>query len=491
MNNNKFLTLSHIEPLCILRMLLRNWLLIIMAGCIGFFTASAITTGDVSRSYTSSATFVVTPQGGSYASGLSVAASSAETYAELLGSDLMYRMVTSSLNGECDGTISASQIGSTNLISVTVSSDTPADALLMMQALTEEYDALSGYVSASATLSVLNTPSLSTLVQSTLNSHTFARSAALLCAAAMAAILVAIVMYTGTVQNEQAAKDLLEGKFLGSIPHEKGLSAWLRGPHRSKNTLNVTSPNVSFDFAESIHRVAEVFERERARGKSVFLLTSVLETEGKSTVALNLALSLAMKKNHVLFLDLDLRRPVQARNLGVSVPEEWELGTLLQDGADPEKILSRAMAYQDTNMYALLSRRSYPNAAELISSRALSDLLTYARKHFDYILIDLPPAGYFSEGEVLLDQADAAILVARQDVVPAPVINDCIDSLRGGRAEFLGYVLNDVNTFSSTKSAYAYKKYGYEKYGYGRRGFSWPNQPDGTVSPAGDTTDSE
>ena len=69
----------------------------------------------------------------------------------------------------------------------------------------------------------------------------------------------------------------------------------------------------------------------------------------------------------------------------------------------------------------------------------------------------------------MLDQADAVTLVVRQDVVPAAVVNDCIDALRGGRAEFLGYILNDVNTLSTAKSTYGYNKYGYYNgYSYGK-----------------------
>ena len=488
MRNKKILTPSQLEPLCILRMLLRNFWLIVLAACIGYFSASAILTGDISRSYSSNATFVVTPQGGSYSSGISVAATSAESYAELLGSDLMHRVVTASLNGKCDGTISANQIGDTNLIAVTVVSDTPADALLMMQALTEEYDALSTYISSSANLSVLNTPSLSTLVESAFNSRALTRNAALGCAVLMAVILIAIVLFTGTVQNTQAAKDLLDGNLLGTVPHEKGLSMWLKGPSRSNHRLNVTSATVSFDFAESIHRIAETFEQERAAGKTVFLLTSVSETEGKSTVALNVALSLAMKKTRVLFMDLDLRRPVQARNLGIKVPAEQELGAMLSHNATPAEILGNSIVYKDTTMHTLLSQKNYPNAAELIASRSLADLLLRAREYFDYIIIDLPPMGYFSEGEVMLDQADAAVLVVRQDVVPAAVINDCIDALQSGRAEFLGHILNDVNTLASASPTYGYGKYGHGSYRYGKYGYSAPQQNPG-AQPQSDNTD--
>ena len=491
MRNKKILTLSQLEPLCIGRMLLRNLWLIILAACIGFFIASTILVSDISRSYSSSATFVVTPQGGSYSSGIGASVDSAKTYAKLLGSDLMHRVVTASLDGKCNGTISSHQIGHTNLISVTVVSSTPADALLMMKALTEEYDALSTYVSSSVTLSVLNTPSLSTLVQSTFNDRALTRTAALLCGALMTAILITVILYTGTVQNAQAAKDLLDGKLLGTIPHEKGLGIWIRGPHRSKKTLNVTSANVSFDFAESVHRIAETFERERAAGKTVFLFTSVSETEGKSTVALNIALSLAMKKTRVLFLDLDLRRPVQARNLGITVPANQELGALLNSNASHIKILNSATVYRSTTLYTLLSQKSYPNAAELIASKTLSDVLVAARERFDYVIIDLPPIGYFSEGEVMLDQADAATLIVRQDVVPAAVINDCIDSLQGCRAEFLGHILNDVNTLRSSTHTYGYGKYGYGNSKYGNYGFGSQDQDNSEQDQDSSSTDSQ
>jgi Mrp family chromosome partitioning ATPase len=127
-----------------------------------------------------------------------------------------------------------------------------------------------------------------------------------------------------------------------------------------------------------------------------------------------------------------------------------------------------------------LSQKSYPNAAELIASKTLSDVLVAAREHFDYVIIDLPPMAYFSEGEVMLDQADAAVLVVRQDVVPAAVINDCIDSLQGGRAEFLGHSLNDVNTLMAANPTYGYRKYGYGNYKYGNYGFSSQKQDNGT-----------
>lgn len=472
MEKSSILRPSELEPLCIIRLLLRNLWLIIMAGLIGFFCSSAFLTADASRDYRSSATFVVTPNSGSYYSTLYTSVTAAKTYAPLLQSNIMYQLISASSEEPLHGTISASALGSTNLISVSVTADTPKDSLLMMQAIADNYGMLSQYVSASASLAMLDTPSLSTQITNTFTSRALVPYATVGCAVLMMAVLVIMSMFIGTVQTQEGARNRLDAKILGTIPHEKQLSRWLVGPRRGKMNLNVSSPNVSFTFAESIHRIASRFENEKAKGKSVFLLTSVSESEGKSTVAANVALSLAAKKYSVLFLDLDLRRPVQARHLRIKVPEELELGTMLVGGTEPQEILARVQTEPQTNLKALLSNKSYDNASELIASGALAQVIHMARTQYDYVIIDLPPIGYFPESEVMLDVADASVLVVRQDVIPATVINDNIDALREGKATFLGCILNDMNTLHPGGSTYGYS-YRYSKYGYGRYGYDY------------------
>ena len=91
----------------------------------------------------------------------------------------------------------------------------------------------------------------------------------------------------------------------------------------------------------------------------------------------------------------------------------------------------------------------------------------------------------------MLDQADAATLIVRQDVVPAAVINDCIDSLQGCRAEFLGHILNDVNTLRSSTPTYGYGKYGYGNSKYGNYGFGSQDQDNGAQDQDSSSTDSQ
>ena len=104
-------------------------------------------------------------------------------------------------------------------------------------------------------------------------------------------------------------------------------------------------------------------------------------------------------------------------------------------------------------------------------------MVALAREQYDYVIIDSPPLGFFSDSELLSDLSDASVLVVRQDTVPAPEINDAIDALRAGKAEFLGCILNDMShlTAYSAGYGYGYGYYGYgyckkyDKYGYGHR----------------------
>lgn len=96
------------------------------------------------------------------------------------------------------------------------------------------------------------------------------------------------------------------------------------------------------------------------------------------------------------------------------------------------------------------------------------------RESYSYILIDTPPFSFFADAEVLADAADAAILVVRQDLVPAAVVNDTIDDLNAAHAALLGCVLNNYQSFhfGSRLGGYGYG-YGYGSYGgkYGYYGY--------------------
>lgn len=474
--NNQGLQWSHIEPLCILRALARQLWMLLLAALTCAMAAWIVLTCFVTQQYTSSTTFSVTTRTSNlYYTNITAAADVAASYSQLLQSRVLRQTMEQNLGMPLNGTVSAQQLGETNLIRVTVTADTPRQALVLLQAVSDNYGSLSAHVSSSAVLTQLNAPSLSV---SAARSYNVPRT----CLITAAAAVVWAAVFSGTVQTLEGARSGLDARIISSVPHEgrrtRKLLGWFddrrrerrarRGGKRLRRNLNISSPAISFAFTESIHRIAEKFQHEHAKGRRVFLFSSVSAAEGKSTLAANTAISLASRGVSVLFIDLDLRRPVQSEMLGLSVKQKNELGTLLTESAAPEKILAAAVTDPATGLHSLLSTKSYTDVIELLASDQLAKVVALARERYDYVIIDSPPLGFFSDSELLSDLSDASVLVVRQDTVPAPEINDAIDALRAGKAEFLGCILNDMAHLTAYSAGYGYGC-GYYGYGYGKK----------------------
>ena len=281
----------------------------------------------------------------------------------------------------------------------------------------------------------------------------------------MIAVLFLFSATSGTIQNRTGAKNRLDAKIITTIPHEGTVG--IKTEKSNRSNLNLLSPLVSFDFTEAIHRISARFEQEMTKDRKVFVFTSVYEAEGKSTVAANTALALAMTGIKVLFIDLDLRRPVQSEVLNMTVDGDREFGEKLMLGEKPDVILSCVITEPKTKMDALLSSRCYTDEIDDLPYELLGEIITQARKKYDCIVIDTPPVTYFADSQLYSDHADATVLVVRQDIAPAAEINSVIDALRACRAEFIGCILNDMLTLSDKGSAnsYYYGHYGSNRYG--------------------------
>jgi len=470
--NNQGLQWSHIEPLCILRALARQLWMLLLAALTCAMAAWIVLTCFVTQQYTSSTTFSVTTRTSNlYYTNITAAADVAASYSQLLQSRVLRQTMEQNLGMPLNGTVTAQQLGETNLIRVTVTAGTPRQALVLLKAVSDNYGSLSAHVSSTAVLSQLNSPSLSVAPSRSYNVPRICLMAAIAGAALTALGVAWASVSSGTVQTQEGARSDLDAKIISTVPHEGRRTRKLLGwfDDRLRRNLNISSPAISFAFTESIHRIAEKFQHEHAKGRRVFLFSSVSAAEGKSTLAANTAISLASRGVNVLFIDLDLRRPVQSEMLGLSVKQKNELGTLLTESAAPEKILSAAVTDPATGLHSLLSTKSYTEVIELLASDQLAKVVALARERYDYVIIDSPPLGFFSDSELLSDVSDASVLVVRQDTVPAPEINDAIDALRAGKAEFLGCILNDMAHLAAWSSGYGYG-YGkkYDKYGYGQ-----------------------
>ena len=218
---NRGLQWSHIEPYCLLRTLLRQLWMLLMAGAACAMAAWIVLSCFVTQQYTSSTTFAVTARASTlYYTNITAAADMASSYTQLLQSRVLRQTMEQDLGMPLDGTVTAQQLGETNLIRVTVTADTPRQALVLLKAVSDNYGSLSAHVSSTAVLSQLNSPSLSVAPSRSYNVPRICLIAAIAGAALTALGVAWASVSSGTVQTQEGARSDLDAKIISTVPHE-------------------------------------------------------------------------------------------------------------------------------------------------------------------------------------------------------------------------------------------------------------------------------
>ena len=192
-------------------------------------------------------------------------------------------------------------------------------------------------------------------------------------------------------------------------------------------------------------------QMQQSRSLKKLLITSTIPEEGKSMVSANLAITLARKKRQkVLLLDGDLRRPMMARHFGLShLPG---LGEWLQ--SDPVS-MRNTYYLEELGLWFMPAGRPPENPLELMQSGRLADLLQQLTKRFDWIVIDSPPVMPLADTSVWSRFADGVLLVAREGKTEKKQLQRGLEDL--DQSKLLGLVLNSCST--SDHSNY-YQRYG-------------------------------
>lgn len=216
----------------------------------------------------------------------------------------------------------------------------------------------------------------------------------------------------------------------------------------------------------------------------VVVVTSSLQSEGKSITALNLALSFAATDKRVLLIDCDLRRPKLSRLLDLSAPAG--LSNLLLDPS----LLDKSVLRRYGSIDIILAGDIPPNPSELLGSARMEKLLEQLRAAYDYIILDTPPVNMVTDAVVLAPRSDGVLFVVRANQSERGAVIRAVDQLEYAQVKILGFVLNGVDLEKSSYGygKYRYKRYGrYSRYGYGRDyGYerqSAPEAPTGQEAP--------
>ena len=415
--------------------------------------------------YKTSTTFVVTAKGmnTNVYQNLNSTQQLAQQFTEILDSNVLKKKVAqdlkmSSLNIDS----SVDLVPETNLITLSVKAGTAVESYRILQSIMKNYNTVSDFAIKNVIIETIQSPAVSMAPVNPLNEKK-TMIIAFIAAAAVFMVLVAGLSYLrDTIKNPKDVTSKLDTRLLGSIYHEKKSKSIKLRKKKEFVSMLISNPLRSFQYAESnkmmSSRVRSYMDKENAK---TLLVTSVMENEGKSTVAANLALGLAQEGSRVMLIDCDFRKPAQYKIFDMEGKDADDLGKVLTGKAGTENLICN---WNDTNLYRILNRTSSNSIEALLKSTTLRQIVGFCRQNMDYVIIDTSPLALVSDTEELAQMADASVLVVRQDTVLTKDINDAIDILNNTRGKVLGCVLNDASSSQITGSTahYGYGGY-YEK----------------------------
>ena len=196
-------------------------------------------------------------------------------------------------------------------------------------------------------------------------------------------------------------------------------------------------------------RLNQVWNAEKLKR---LLITSPLPHDGKSTIALNLAVTLAEEgTRRVLLIEGDLHRATVSKELGLA--GRPGVAECLESCADPCSLVRRI---EPIGFCFLPAGNPRSNPSELLHKGVLSTMMESLSPHFDWILIDSPPVAPLTDALSWKDRADATLLVARAGRTPTRATEEAVTLL--GRKHVLAIILNGVEGLDHTYKKY-YKAY--------------------------------
>ncbi|MFE6254101.1 polysaccharide biosynthesis tyrosine autokinase [Agromyces sp. NPDC057865] len=182
------------------------------------------------------------------------------------------------------------------------------------------------------------------------------------------------------------------------------------------------------------------------------VVTSPLPGDGKSTIACNLALTLAAAGTTVVLVDGDLRRSTVAKTMGL--PDGAGLSDVLAGRAALSEVLQRTP--KSNNLLVLAAGSTPPNPSEVLGSERMHTLIADLTKHAT-VIIDAPPLLPVTDGAVLTHQADGALVVVTLGKTTHDLLTKALDTLYKARGRALGIVLNKAPLRGVDASPYSYE----------------------------------
>lgn len=444
-----------------LRMLRRNWILIIattLAGLLIGGTAAILT----APTYTSETQlFVAIQNSGSVQElqqGNTFSQARVQSYVKTVATPIVLQPVVDTLGldtsaEELAGQVTASTDLNTVLINISVTDHSAVQASAIAQAvatsLIKAVDTLekpqAGGGASPVSLSIVK-PAKAPANPSAPNTRAY--------------ILVGLVVGLGAGVGISVLRSTLDNRIRGEADLRRVTDAPLLGgisfDQEATRKPLLTQAAPQSPRAESFRQLRTNLQFANVSGHAkTVLVTSSLPGEGKSTTATNLAIALAHAGQNVCLVDADLRRPMVSEYLGLE--RNAGLTTALVGTADINDLLQ---PWGDDNLYVLTSGRVPPNPSELLGSDEMKTLLGRLEHAFDTVVIDAPPLLPVTDAAVLSQHVGGVVVVVGSHKLRHQDLEKSLSALEMVGANVLGVVLNRLPT--KGPDAYSYSYYSHD-----------------------------
>lgn len=253
--------------------------------------------------------------------------------------------------------------------------------------------------------------------------------------------------------------DSLPVPFAGEIPRvgkKRKIPDYLIPKKKLKKIIDTPLPVVEEGNRNIINEAFRVvrsnveFMSGKKDGCNVLMLTSFNPGSGKSFIAFNLGMSLAIKGKKVLIIDGDLRH-----------------GSISNYAGKPSKGLSNVLAGTVADWHSMVVKvpgadnfgiigvgKTPPNPAELLDNGVLGKLLDEARQEYDYVLIDCPPVDIVVDTQIIAPYADRTIFVVRAGLLEKSALSEIAQLYESHKYKQMGVILNGTDTKFSRYHTY-------------------------------------
>lgn len=450
---------QEIEPIDVIsilndyfRIFRRMWAWILILAIVGTGVFYVRARMQYTPFYTATATFTVNiqqdQQSSTDGSSLaffdnSAAEQMATTFPYILTSGVLRRKVAKDMGIAVTSSISASVTENTNLFTISVTDQDAEKAYQTLQSVIKNYPEVSEVIVGKTRMEMLDESGVPTVPD---NPKAFGKKAL---TGTIVGVMIGmlwcmlLVITRRTIRTEKDIRKWMNTKCLGTVPQ---IMMKRRAKSVHEQNIVLTDPKVEEALQEPLRIVRNKIEYYgKEYHKKVFLITSALAGEGKSTVAVNLAISLAQAGHKVALVDCDLRHPSDRKIFGIEDGPGLAEALVKKNRPLDYCLTAKELGMDEGDSILFLpGGKTLRDGSEYLGSERMKEIIGVMEANADYVILDSAPVGLLTDAVVLAQYADGAIFVVRKDFARVDYIMDGMEQLAESRVQIIGGVLNGV-----------------------------------------------